>query len=394
MHNQSRLMLSERSLKPASFSWYSQLRLKPVTYTGNRLRLVVLLLCWIVLSIPSICGEECKARPSGDVSLPPSFWCDIQATVTISENCTTHVEERIRLPWSSGIIHRHIPKQENQVLQDARAYIQSNDKETDVHIGLLPDSTPTSTVYNIRISATTEPVIILLRYSVYPGILLSTNCDGIISFPAVEPPSSYSVMLSKWAIGGQTVAELESMQVEFRLLRDARMSYIDSSVKHPSQFSLSTRNTTHTSGDSMETSITHSGEATGLNPAHFVFYFRFSLINGWAKCPGVRSCRAETLQLKEGSKPGIAPGLVIGLAVGGGLAALMIIIVVWVVCCAISARRDEDVVEVNLPNSLRHFAYDTGDEASSSKWRSWMEGGPSSKEEIRAVDLSPRNRDK
>lgn len=399
VHNQKGLMLSERLLRSACFLWCTQrfdhLRPKSINYSRDWLRCTALLLCWTVFSAPALCAEECKARPGSDFNLQPPFWCNIQVTVAVSENCTTQVEEKIHLPWSSGVIHRHIPKQENQIVQDVRAYIQSGERETDVHIGALPGSTPTSTIYNVRISATTEPVVVLLRYAVYPGILFFTKCGGIINFPIIEPPSGYSVMLSKWAVGGLSVAEIESMQVEFSLMKNTRMSYIDSNVKHPNQFSLSTHDTTNTSADFIETSITHSGRAAGLNPAHFVFYFRFSLTNGWAECPHVRSCRAETLQLKEEFEPGIAAGLVIGLAVGGGLAVLTIILVTWAVCCAISARRDEDAAEMNLPNSLHHFAYDTGDEASSSKWKSWMEGGPNSgKEEIRAIDLSPRNRDK
>lgn len=349
----------------------------------------------MTLSTSVLGAEECKARSKDSLNVAPPFWCDIKATIMIGGNCTTQVEEQIHLPWSSGAILRYVPKPELQTLQDVRAHIRSEDTETEVYVAPLPDSAPTNTIFNIRVSATTEPVTVVLRYSVFPGVVLFKNCEGVMDFPVVTPPSGYSVMVSKWAMGGLSVAEIASMQVEFQLLKVAHTSYIDSRVKQPSPLSMSTRDTTESSGESVDTSITYSGKTTGFNPGEFIFYFRFRLTNGWAECPNVRSCRAETLQLKEEFEPGIGSELVIGLAVGGGVALVVMGIAVWVTWCIMSGRRNEEEVEANLPDSLRHFAYDTGDDESSRKWRSWMEGGPSSeKEEICAIDLSPRNRSK
>lgn len=199
-----------------------------------------------------------------------------------------------------------------------------------------------------------------------------------------------SIMLVKWAMGAASVENIKRIEVHFSLIRDSRNVYLDSRIRHPKRFSTTTM--VNTKDPKRTVIVSHSGNSDGMRPGLFLFYFRFVLDAGWATCPNVRSCLAETRMLEEGEKKTVKPGLIIGLCVGLGCVLVLAGVAVWIVWGKKQRRKagdGEQDVDANLPKSLQHFAYDTGDEKSSQKWKQWTESGPNSlKEEISAIELT------
>lgn len=362
--------------------------------------------CLAAILLLSLCShatktsasEQCAVPSNADVSSSPSFWCNINATITLTDDCAALVEELLELPWSPGNITRYIPKQETQTLTNIQAFMQRpNSSDTSITASRQSASTPTNDIYTLTHSPVPSPISLRLHYTVSPGVLVFEHCNGILDFPTVTPPPGFAVMVSKWAIGGLSVPTLLTTHVEFRLPRDSQYKYIDSPTKHPPEIPPSTLDTTTATVD---TSITHTASLHTSNPALYIFFLRTQLVNGWSACPIARSCASESRQLEEQFDPGVSRKLVIGLSV---CAVVLVVLgagatgIVWWIK---SGRGSESVAEPRseLPDSLRHFAYDTGDEAASPQWKSWTAveaAAPSrgSAEEICAVDLSPRVRD-
>lgn len=349
-----------------------------------------------------LCQAEssCTAPSGTNFNNFPKFWCSLKANITIGSGCISNVQETITLPWASGNVIRAIPHQEDQTITDILAYQADDGRQKLLHKTKEQTSTSTSTVLKFRVQSSKDPMSMILRYSVTPGVLKFDKCD-ITAFPSASPPASASMMMAKWAVGGLSVQKVNSLEVTFILANSAK-TLLDSPIKQPEEFSGITT-TTSTDATSGVASVTHTGDLQDNNPGAFLFYVRFGLVSGWALCPESRQCAVETLQLDEVLETPMRRGLVIGLAVGGAVLLVGVCVVLGLLLCrkrpAVGAMSPAG--GAGLPDSLRHFAYDT-DESSpkpkSAKWQEWTEASGQSwktrgqEGEINAIDLSPKHR--
>lgn len=333
----------------------------------------------------------CNIPEGSNLNSAPKFWCSLSANVSIVNNCTTTVEETIILPWSAGTVDRHVPHQVDQTVTVVSAVLRTEKEHAPLQVVKSSSSSKDKTVLNIGAPRSQSSIQIILRYTVDIGVLRYQKCS-VMDFPDASGPGGSSRMLVKWAPGGTSADEIKRLEVVFSLIRDTRNTYLDSLVKRPKEFALASVEVTT---DKTKTAIvTHSGNAEGMLPGLFLFYFRYGLDAGWAQCGIFRSCRAESRHLEEGSKKALKPGVIVGIVLGLGLVAVAVGVGLWIQRGRRKRRAmDKGDDDPNLPKSLEHFAYDTGDERSSAKWKEWTESGPNSRKsrEINAISLSPRN---
>lgn len=356
----------------------------------------VLLLLFAFLSIQTLVpvfaavnprASTCTAPSSADKTRRPTFWCSLSATVEVGNNCQTQVTETIVIPWSSGDFNREIPHQANQKITDlSGARITSDGSETSISVSsILPELL--SSTANIRSTITPSPLTVILRYTVVNAVTKYLPCD-IVDFPDVTlPDPEMTNMVTKWTLS-EYMPPVQDLSVTFSLPRDTRNAYVDSIVHQPS--AVSTTTTVDTKQPTRTVVVTHKLSPGKHHPAQFIFYLRFGLHSGWATCPNTRNCEMETKFLEGGNKSRIQPGLVIGLCVGLGCVLALAGVAAWIFWGKRQRRRKggQDT-DCNLPKSLQHFAYDTGDEESSQKWKQWTESAPNSmKEEISVSELS------
>lgn len=341
---------------------------------------------------------QCRPPEGANFLTKPEFWCSLTANITVPTSCKTEVEERIQVPWSIGVVDRYIPKQENQKIINVKAFRVTKEGETPINSFTSQDSTERNTIINLRVVRGETPETIRLTYDVSQGTLVFSTCAKLGDFANVDASDDQTLMLTKWAAGGLSVRELQYVAVRFFLNTDAQLKYADSVVLHPEKFApVRTENTGDANSQKgKQTWVNIEGVATEVKPAKLVFFFRFLKKGGSVQCPNVRSCGSENLLRQEYAGGKEQYKLIIGVCVGSGLAILLVIVIIWISCCKRSATRRLDEDALNLPASLRHFAYDTGDERQDGKWKQWTEGSPNSgksTQEFLAIDLSPRNRD-
>lgn len=345
--------------------------------------------------------SSCTAPSGTNFNSFPEFWCSLKVKITIGAGCTTNIQETILLPFSPGNVIRAIPHQKDQAISDILAYRADDERQTLLHKTKEETSTSNNTVLKFRVNSSHDPVSMILRYSVKPGVLKFEKCD-ITTFPSVSPAADASVMMAKWAVGGLSVQKVNSLEVTF-LLADGTTTLLDSPVKQPEDFA-GIKTAMFTDPTSGVVSVTHTGNTQNNNPGAFLFYLRFGLVSGWAECPVSRTCAAETSQLGEVLATPAKGGLLTGLAIGGGVVLVLVVgvcVALWLRLCLKRPVVDgmSPGAGAGLPDSLKHFAYDTGDRSSgkSVKWQEWTEAGTGrswqthgQEAEINAIDLSPK----
>lgn len=362
------------------------------------LNFILLVSYWATLL--GLCTAEPELEPACIAPLEtnfnsqPDFWCGIKANITVGFDCTTSVVETITFPWTHSNVYRWIPHQENQTLSDIFAYREDDEKKTPLLRTLKEEnSTKTNKLMQFRTSLSQTPVSIVVQYKVTPGVLSFKTCVNMkFELPDVSPPENHSIMVTKWAIGGLSV-KVNAVEVTFTLA-DTSKVYLDSPVNHPKDFVDTTSVSNKTVPGTV--SVTHKGSSALFRPGAFLFYMRFGLLDGAAECPETRNCLSESGHLSEGEPVGVRRGKIVGIGVGSAVA---IVAVVALLVMLLRKQRDKageieaetGTMGETLPDSLRHFEYDTGDQSASQKWEQWMEGTGRGGGEINAADLSPRN---
>lgn len=323
----------------------------------------------------------------------------------------TSVTEIFVIPWSPGYVTRFIPHQIDQRLINLKTYVGKpavNDGATLIDIPTSPVvANPSKTKPNINtklilyIPTTTTPVAFKIKYSVLPGIVQFERCVpgkekeyGVTAFPEVQALSRLAdgnenklklgkrqlktdyYMIARWAMGGLSVPVIHDLSIEFKLEKSDITEMIDYAMfAHESSFDVETVT------DDNETSIiTMRGNVTLFKPAHIIIFTRFVTkghIFG-SPCAMVRDCVSERALAREGEPPEKQFGTII---VGAVIVFVLLLIALGVYLWVRKVRRGDDESgdssggETALPQSLHHFAYDTGDEVSSNRWREFTPRG-------------------
>ncbi|KAI0567047.1 hypothetical protein FGB62_4g334 [Gracilaria domingensis] len=351
-------------------------------------RTIILLLIWGLLTTRAS-GQICQPPDDADFKREPTFWCQLHANINITRGCRTHVEEIIEPPWSAGRLVRYVPHQANQFISDVQATEFKNGVLKDVASAeLTPDSSGTNTAITLRISTSEQPLLIRLHYVVVRGVEFYQPCD--VTKDEFEDEEGVTYQIVKWSPGGKSAQYVRSLQATFSLHYSAEMTYNDSPVKKTSDFQI--RSLTNTSIAFHKIQVTHGGNATNIKPATTVFYFRGIAPTGSAECPNSRTCAREVDMLREKFKGDGLRKAVIGAGIGIGVLAVIVAIAMWVACCKSLTKKKTGNMD-NLPISLRHFAYDTGDDKPSGQLRQWARGKNNvGKKEYLAIELSPGNK--
>jgi len=364
-------------------------------FNNLTLHLGKLWFCILSACIYSVLG--CEAPTTTDFTSPPRYWCSLEANITIQNSCTTNVAERIVIPWNRGSVQRYAPKQQNQEIVEGTAALVANGLEEPIGLSEAKNvSTERNTAFRIKAPNTDKPFTVILRYKVKAGVQLFGNCAGKVNFPPIDQNSQEdTAMLAKWSPGGLSIRTIRQLLVHFSLLRNSRNTYLDSIFSHPKGFMGDT--TVRRDDPTKTVEVSHTGSADGLKPGKFIFFFRYRLSAGWAECPNIRSCGDEEKLLQESVTPGISKALILALGIGGGLLVMLIIIAILVrQCNRISKKHaadiEDDDFDVALPKSLRHFAYDTGDDEPARR-SAHSQGSVQRMPSICALSLSPKGKD-
>ncbi|PXF46628.1 hypothetical protein BWQ96_03617 [Gracilariopsis chorda] len=353
----------------------------------------VRLICFVTsLSLLFQClrAQECTAPPDTDFDREPNFWCSLDAVVYITDECTTRIEEFIESPWAHGRLVRYIPHQKNQVIKEIRAFNMKDGLRTSLSVTAEADSANTNTAVIIRAPVSKQAVQIALQYQVENGVELFRSCEDTSSlFTTAAEGAAARYQLVKWSSGGKSAGEIKRLGALFSLTESPRMTYVEAPIRKPSEFDVATA--TNSSFPSEQIRVSHRGNSSGLEPASIMFYFVASLTRGSAICANTRNCEREAKIAKEKYKSDGLTKVMIGLGVALGVLVTVVGIGLWISCCKSLTKRKTGNMD-NLPLSLRHFAYDTGDDKQNGQRRQWTKGiNNTGRKEYLAIDLSPGN---
>ncbi|CAN8064018.1 unnamed protein product [Agarophyton chilense] len=358
------------------------------------LRKVLCLFLWSSLFIQGR-TQSCEAPDGADFDREPTFWCGLDANVYINKSCTTQIGEVIHLPWAHGRLVRYVPHQTNQRVKDVRAFLIKGSSQTPLTvIEQKMESAKTNTAITIRVAVSKEPIVVFLQYFVENGVELYISCDLTKDIfqdeEGDEGVKNNRYQLVKWSPGGKSAQEIRSLQTTFSLDDSAGLNFVDSPIMKSSEFKVET--VSNTSIDSEQIRVKHVGNATNVKPAKIVFYFRSMAPRGIAGCPNSRSCEREAGILGEKHEADGLSKAVLGIGIGVGVLAAAVAIGLWIACLKSLTKKHPENVD-NLPISLRHFAYDTGDDKPSGPLRQWARGKNNvGKKEYLAIELSPGNK--
>eukprot|EP00178_Gracilaria_changii_P016534 TRINITY_DN475_c0_g1_i1.p1 TRINITY_DN475_c0_g1~~TRINITY_DN475_c0_g1_i1.p1 ORF type:complete len:386 (+),score=37.22 TRINITY_DN475_c0_g1_i1:262-1419(+) len=352
------------------------------------LKALMLLILWR-LQYSQAYGQICEAPANADFDREPIFWCRLHTNINITQGCATKVVEVIQPPWSHGRLVRYIAHQPNQRILNVEAFqfVGGVEKELSV-TEVEPDSSQTSTAITLRTSVTKEPFLVRLIYEVENGVEYYVACD--LTKDEFQDEDNKRYQLVKWSSGARSAKYIRSLKATFSLHESAHMTFADSPVKRTSDFEV--KSVRNTSVASEQIRVTHSGNATNSKPGTIVFYFRGVTSRGSVGCPNSRSCEREADMIREKFVGDGLSKVVIGISIGVGLLVAIVAIGMWIACCKSLTKKKTRNMD-NLPISLRHFAYDTGDDKPSGQLRQWARGKKNvGKIEYLAIDLSPGNK--
>lgn len=342
--------------------------------------IVLLTLLTNIFEVKAISG--CLLPADSNTSQVAPFWCSMTANVQIKAACTTSVEETIVVPWSTGVMTRIIPHQSNQRLVNVVCLVGEpafSGNATPGKASTLTSSFTTAysgdinTAVEIDIPVSTTPLSIVVRYAIVPGVVEFSECDsGIPKFSDLSTQPKRTIMLTRWAMGGFSTENVHSVNVHFILESSSSNGIVDITLYKGEGFST---NTSVNSEGNMITSAV--GNTANITPSEIFMFLRTWTSATITPCRLLRDCLSELAILQEGKEPQRPIGVII---VG-------VVTAVFVLIIALAAflwwRRDKKVAvneknedEVEIPRSLQHFAYDTGDESSSRNWERWTGSPP------------------
>lgn len=334
---------------------------------------------------------SCSAPNDCDFSEAPRYWCSLFATIDVQSSCTLHVTEIVTVPWTTDQFVRIIPHQQNQHIVSVEAFINSFDSSNSTIPGnavndnaVKADSVTVSlqgglgTAVTVTTNLSRLPTTIIVQYVVIPGVVAFSSCgDGAPALPSFPPPypqdmesSSMKVMLVRWAIGGLSVPRVLTTMTKFRVQFSLDRGLLDVFSYLPSLDSSM-------SNDSSQIIVTVSGNTSSAFPADIILYSRPWRRASRLPCAAPRDCRSERILLKEGKPRRIWRGIVIVVSTVCTVGVCVLVgVLIWIRRVHRGDDENEDAQsarDVEIPKSLQHFAFDTGDEASSRTWRQWMD---------------------
>lgn len=347
---------------------------------------VILLLQFI---IPSS-SQECISFSSTNKTETPNFWCSVTADVKIQNLCTTSVTESILLPWSTGRLTRMLPHQTNQKILRVKSYVSFPAEEnelpgeaiTPANTEVISQMGDINTEIRVVIPISTTPVSVSIRYIVVPGVVEFSQCEDDIEttkFPNLDDSDNTTerlYMLTRWAMGGLSVRLVNFIKVSFILSSAAQYEGIlDVALFKNDGFSINTSSSSTSEESDEETKVTIAGITSGLTTAQIIVYARTWKAAMDSSCATERDCFGEYALLKESEVKQSPIGLIILGVVGS---ATLVTIVIGVYCWVRKVRGDDNTSSAELqeqgseqlPQSLHHFAYDTGDADEACSFRS------------------------
>lgn len=338
----------------------------------------------------------CEAPAGTNFSDHPKYWCSLDARVSLSTECNVDVEEIIKLPWASGILHRSVPTEDNQRVEDVSAYHLLDGIRISKLSATQRREAPNNRLLSIHVGQRPEHVSVLITYKKIGGVRIFSQCSRLGSFEAVKNSEARTVMLSEWAVGGRSISSIQDMTVTF-FLNDRKLEYIDSQATVPERFTKVSQNNASSSND--EVRVSYNGRTAELSPSQLIFYIRYYMQFGALSCRGSRNCKYENMILNEGQSSNVSNKIIIGVSLTLALIVVAAGIGILVLYCkrVKQGQLDSDLKSETLPASLRHFEYDTGDDDTGEKraeqvWMSNKSNDNDIKEEFYALDLSPRRR--
>lgn len=356
------------------------------------IRLSIALLFTVTLLISSAYDLHCPAHGSANVSHPAHFWCGLTATVDVQSACTTKVMECVTVPWTTRQFVRVVPHQQNQKIVSVETFllqsplavlIPPNDTMLTLSVSLESVTVSLEGGANTAITVTTNPSIqpatLIVRYVVIPGVIAFSSCGkGTPILPAMPSPSASSttdaqhgIMLTRWALGGTSVSRLNLLAISFRTTVASDRGLVDV-FSHSGQLSVITNSS------NSETVVVIHGNTSHIIPADIVLYARLWRISTRLSCASARDCRSERNLLNEGKPRRAWKGIVV-VVVTVILVLIAVFLGVWFWFRRVKQGDNDDDHDdatqpaSQLPSSLHHFAYDTGDEISSRTWREWTD---------------------
>lgn len=345
------------------------------------------------LSITNADQIHCTAHGSANLSHPAPFWCALTATVQVQSACTIRITESVTVPWITRQLVRVVPHQQNQQIISVETFLSRTPStvlqppnDTIVKESVLAESVAVSlegganTAIIVTTNPSLQPTTVLVRYVVIPGVVAFSSCgSGTPILPAIpslspspDPATSVQrgIMLTRWALGGKSVSRLRMLAVSIRTTIASDRGLVDA-YSYVDQLAVET-NVSDTEGV-----VTIHGNTSAIMPADVVLYARLWRRSSRLSCAAPRDCRSERDLLKEGKPRRAWKGIVIVVAsVVVILIAVAIGILLWYRRLKQGDNDEHDDATQpasQLPKSLHHFAYDTGDESSSKTWREWMD---------------------
>lgn len=361
----------------------------------TRLLLLMQLLMHLLVTLTH--GEQCRssqAVPESFETEPPGEWCSIDVKVELQQVCWTSVTEVMTLPWTSQIIARIIPHQSTQSIGEVTARVtrmaqQTTASQTATEVTTQVTTGEYNTTVQIATKAFNESMRITLEYRVQNGITLYESCgNDIVKFPELVAGTHQplpTVMQTRWAMGGLTITKLHKFSIEFQKMYDALGGIIDITARSKyKQFKKSIRQGGYQVAPA---SAKAEGETEDEHPSNIVIFLRTYHKNVARACTTLRDCESDSLLIKQG----VVPGFPIGIMIVSILFVLLVVgLVVLVVVWQYYRNAEEDDEgqgelddDAEMPKSLHHFAYDTGDEQSSNIWKTWNEMMPATSDGAR-----------
>lgn len=350
------------------------------------------------LILPIHC-TDCKVPTDANFAEDPPFWCSISAQINITSGCNVQVEETIVTPWGDGLLSKYVPLQHNQAVKDVSAKRLTNGKLVKVNVTIKSEASANNALLEIAAPNSTAMVTTVLSYALLNGVTVFVGCKGLGNFKDAKSTDMDTVMVVKWSPGGLSVGEIGQIRAGFSLSRSSRVTYLDYGILSPRGFKADT--TVETQDIAKPVVVRHTGSAAKRNPAKFMFYFRVRLKDGKMNCPAFRHCLSEDATVNESLKSGKMKMILIIVCSIVGVIIIGILIMLWILFCKRRQKsRDGSSgdLDLNLPTSLQHFAFDTGDEKQTGQWQKWMDGAPPKSQRhhrgsVYATELSPRNQD-
>lgn len=335
--------------------------------------LLVLTLVLLASQISALCTSPTNANKSEGAP----FWCSIMADVRIQTACTTAVEETIVVPWSTGTITRVIPHQSNQKVMSVVCFVGTPAKtdnqtpgeaKTTVNSSVMSHSGDINTVVSINSPVSTTPLAVAVHYVVVPGVVEFSACHSdVADFANMTVQAGRAVMLTRWAMGGLSTKQIQLATTRFSLASNVEGGIVDVTLYKPADFSIGNSENYNNNVASQVT-----GNTSDMHPSEIVMFLRIWKASTVSPCTMLRDCLSEQAILEEGktSRPDIGVTIVILIVV---VVVVSIGTGVWLWWRRSKNNDDEEgsQIGIDLPQSLQHFVYDTGDEVSSQKWQQW-----------------------